>query len=718
MRFNPFGRKKWCLFLFIVFTAIGGRLYSQTAFSEDYKKGIKAISEGKQEEAENYFKSSILSNKDAPSYYRLGKLQLEQNSYKSRNDALENLKQASLRMPENLTYRIEYLRLLEDFAIYSAVSEYKSLIAEYPKCKEALIRLGEICLKGFNDYKNSKKIAIENEAKYDFNLSELAKQDYLDAEKYFAAALNTDSLCVEAFYGLSRLYEGAKENSKAINLFKKIIGIDPANKNAHLFLGMVYHRMGKEDEAGSEFDKALGLMSYDEREDFVYNSAKMIIEPVYKDELKSLSREDIEATLERFWKVTNPLLLSGGNTRLLEHYSRMAYANLYFGLPKKGIDGWKTDRGEVLLRYGEPQIRITTRPYISGSGSFSPKNDIWNYENFTLTFDDYSMDGNFKFSWDRGNNARFGSSLRSNIDSFEDFERIKKESIQMYKPAGKTFEIDKEIYCFRNPDNKNEYDSYLAFTIPVFYQDGSLMKNNQPFETGIFVFDRYFNSISEKRSNYGTARIMDIINEKQNPKKIDVIKFNLPADTASLAFEARRLSDSTYYSYHSLVSGPDFKKDSLDLSDIVLASNLESGVEIKGALKRGDIYITPFITNKFNTGDKAFIYYEVYNLAKDQSGSSEFEQTITLKTHINPDEGGVKKFLRGIKNMIFGEGSRLSLTSSYQTKELNPQQYMQIDFSGQEPGTYDLTIEVRDKKTGIVTSKTLITEIEDSGKKK
>ena len=468
-------------------------IMGQEKFTDEYLKGIGSLSRNLQEEAETYFKSSIMKNKDAGSFYRLARLQLDKNTFNSRNESLENLKQASLREPENIEYRLAYASLLEEFAKQSALNEYMRIIKEYPWCAKAIVRLGNMKLAEYNEYKNSKKIGDESDPSLDFDLSAEVKNDYAEAEKFFLQALEIDSLDNDAFYGLSRLYENSGNEKKAIGFLNEIVQINPANKDAHLFLGMLYHQLGKAGKAGDEFAKALNLMSSFEREDFVYNSVVMLLKPIYEQQMEKLTKKEIESAIERFWKVSNPLLLSDINERLLEHYSRMAYANMYYSIPAKGIEGWKTDRGEVLIRYGIPKMKSRTRPLLTGGGTFYAKNDIWMYNGFSLTFDDYSMNGNYKLTWERAP-GRFNSSPRSNPMSFNLFEKMKKETIQIYEPKGKQFNINKEIFCFKSlTDNRSGvYDAYLVYELP-------LQAGGSEYETGIYLFDRNFHPLLEKK---------------------------------------------------------------------------------------------------------------------------------------------------------------------------------------------------------------------------
>ena len=54
----------------------------------------------------------------------------------------------------------------------------------------------------------------------------------------------------------------------------------------------------------------------------------------------------------RFWRRQDPLYLTEFNERRMEHYGRVAYANLRFSRPAKGIEGWRTDMGRVIHQTG------------------------------------------------------------------------------------------------------------------------------------------------------------------------------------------------------------------------------------------------------------------------------------------------------------------------------------------------------------------------------
>lgn len=71
---------------------------------------------------------------------------------------------------------------------------------------------------------------------------------------------------------------------------------------------------------------------------------------------------DIEAKqrfLFRFWKSRDPDTTTLVNEALLKHRQKINYANTYFSYGKMS-EGWRTDRGRVLLQYGFPTEREFT----------------------------------------------------------------------------------------------------------------------------------------------------------------------------------------------------------------------------------------------------------------------------------------------------------------------------------------------------------------------
>ena len=95
-----------------------------------------------------------------------------------------------------------------------------------------------------------------------------------------------------------------------------------------------------------------------------------------------------------------------------------------------------------------------------------------------------------------------------------------------------------------------------------------------------------------------------------------------------------------------------------------------------------------------------YIYYEIYNLTLGKNNLTDFTQEISLSK--KDDKTGLTKVVSKVLG-LFGidkEKEKITLTSNYQTKEKDPQMYLQFDMSKYPAGEYFLKISIKDKITG------------------
>ncbi len=74
-----------------------------------------------------------------------------------------------------------------------------------------------------------------------------------------------------------------------------------------------------------------------------------------------------------FWARLDPTPGTERNERMEEYYYRVDYANRRFGVGRSNA-GWNTDRGEVLIRFGEPDF-VQRHPYAVGARPY----EVWEY---------------------------------------------------------------------------------------------------------------------------------------------------------------------------------------------------------------------------------------------------------------------------------------------------------------------------------------------------
>jgi GWxTD domain-containing protein len=322
--------------------------------------------------AVHLLKASIIENDSPAARVELAKIYLTRNDYRSRNLAYDNLKYAVLVEPNTIQYKYLYADICKDFARSAAFEQYNEILALDSNQVEAWLNLGIMKDHDFTEYNHS----VRKIDAFLGSLQEYADKDFYEAEKYYKRVLRLDSVNYNASLKLSLLYEKANLCEKAIPLLINLINNKKDDKDIYLSLGLLHYKTKHLKECMNEYKKALELMNKDEREDFIFNSVKVLLQPVLEKEIKTLSDYELSEIIEQFWKASDPLYLTDYNERLLEHYSRVAYANLHFSVPKMGIIGWKSDRGEIVLRYGEPLNLTRIRPQMDGGSVLSRKYGI------------------------------------------------------------------------------------------------------------------------------------------------------------------------------------------------------------------------------------------------------------------------------------------------------------------------------------------------------
>jgi GWxTD domain-containing protein len=112
---------------------------------------------------------------------------------------------------------------------------------------------------------------------------------------------------------------------------------------------------------------------------------RYIISDEERETFKRLSNdEERDQFIEQFWLRRDPTPDTIENEFKEEHYRRIAYANEHFAA---GKPGWKTDRGEIYIKFGKPdEIEshpsggLYERPADEGGGSTSTYPfEIWRY---------------------------------------------------------------------------------------------------------------------------------------------------------------------------------------------------------------------------------------------------------------------------------------------------------------------------------------------------
>lgn len=671
-----------------------------------YNKGLESLRSKDTSKAERYFKASVIENDDAESHVELAKIYLRRNTYNSRNLAYDHLRTAELLKPKNISIKYFYADLCKDFARLSAFKQYNEIIAIDSSQIEAWINLGELKDQDFTEYNHS----VRNMDEFYGSLQEYADQDFYEAEKYYKHALMLDSLNYSASLKLALLYEKAGLYDKGLPYLIRLEKNKTADKDIYLSLGLLHYKTRDFKDCLAEYKKALNLMKDSEREDFVFYSVKTLLQPILQDEMKNISDSELGEIIDRFWRISDPMYLTDYNERLLAHYSRVAFSNLHFSVPKMGIIGWKTDRGEIVLRYGEPLNLIRIRPQMGGNAVMA-KTEVWNYADMTLGFSDPASSGNYQFTAPAGEKDKVIPQYAGDSRFYAEY--LRKARFELYEPKfeGPNFTVPYIISQFKSLKQRNHTDVYVNYAIAPM---DSLIKGGYYKDSHLAALF-FFNNNEEKETD--KRIIVDSLSAGSIIALPDAKKFYTNVLGASC------LPDSGFYSFEILrdrdkgasVNRKNFRitrfnNFHLQMSSLLLASKIDKNKPDKFLINRGDYNILANPFNEFQKGEPLFIYYEVYNLQKGKNGLTDFDQHIGIREYAAAKETGLQKIIGSVVSFLgFGEKENVGFSSNYQSKDSNPQIFFQLDLSKAKTGKYVITISVTDKNANrTVTSEEVI----------
>ena len=533
---------------------------------------------------------------------------------------------------------------------------------------------------------------------------EFAKEDKEKAVFYYNKVISITPDFPDVYYHLGMLYYEYNELFDMIDLLERAVKIIPKDKNCHLFLGFAYYQDEQYKRAEEQFKESMKYMTPEERH--IFNSIESIITPEERMKLTT-DLANYNHNAAELWRSRDPLILTSINERKLEHYSRVAYANLRFSDFDRGVEGWNTDQGKVYIRFGKPETMYRTRPEIGTSGDGNPRNplnhskEFWLYPDFEYIFEDRFLQHRYEFAWGNTPENDYRNVFERMISVKPDYyDFIQKDNI---------IEIATDITKFKGAKSSTKVN--LSYAIPhdsihFVYQDN---KWKSRLNQGIFLLNGNWKKIyeSSKLIQFDESEQFKLCDESY---LLHQEEFENRPGQYQLIFEIHDLESKKHTSIRSEIDIKPFDNDELALSNIQMAFKIEQDSTSSYYYTRDDLKILPNPFYRFSTGEPVFIYYEIYNLKKNESGLTSYNVEYT----ISPDKSNInlieKIFQRLNLFKVSGE-----ITTSYQIEgdSETEYQYRQIGLGSFSPGDYLLTLRITDLNANKTTNEKVQFKLED-----
>lgn len=178
--------------------------------------------------------------------------------------------------------------------------------------------------------------------------------DLLKADSLFNEAYKSDPTSAAAFRAVAMWLCEKKEWARLDTLARQHIAMNRAQGYGWLALGLALHRQGRTFEAAQVFDTSMMAFGPDEQRRLDSPSRTMPPSRAQRvDGAWSANRSTISQIL---WQSSDPMWTDGVTERRTEFRARVAYAELRWTVEEEGIKGANTDRGDIFIRYGPPDL--------------------------------------------------------------------------------------------------------------------------------------------------------------------------------------------------------------------------------------------------------------------------------------------------------------------------------------------------------------------------
>ncbi len=651
-----------------------------------FRRGVAFQEQEQPDSAIQAFETAIkLDRRMADAYYQLARLYMDKNTVYSRFLATRRLDEAIRLDWNNVDYRFTraLLYLAKDMSA-SALREFKRVVKLDPENYRAYYHIGLIIERDCLYYRD----LIDPEANAIIYFRKFSENDKQKVLYNYNKAIAINPQFNEVYYRLGLIYYEFGDLDEMISLLEKAVVINPNDKNCHLFLGFAYHQAERFEAAYSEYMKAMQLMEEDEKD--IFSSIEMLLTPEQKEKFRQAGPRNRKRMEQSFWNQHDPFFLTPANERLLEHYSRVAYANLRFFVPLKNIDGWKTDQGKVYIRFGKPLQLYRTRAelassLVDGSPLITSK-EVWTYPDFNMVFEDRSLMRRYEFAW--------GDSPEN------DYRTVYQELIRKTPERFDYFPQSRELPLIARPVffRARNYQSLVHVDAAIPGDSLHFLLSQDQWKatirSGLFIRDMVWNS---QAVDSGTVIVPEtdlhtILNTRYSLHSLAAATTPGPHH---ISVEFLDVASGKRGVYRTAVDVDTFHSDRLQLSDVLMALSIEPD-SVLPSMQKEHLKIVPNPLRMSGPTVPLYIYYEIYGLRVNDEGATNFR--IEYRVGNNRQRDSVfRRLLTSMK--LMRQRGVITVAYDYTGNSVTEYQYHRLDVPAHLSGNLLLEVVVTDLLT-------------------
>jgi GWxTD domain-containing protein len=192
------------------------------------------------------------------------------------------------------------------------------------------------------------------------------------------------------------------------------------------------------------------------------------------------------------------------------------------------------------------------------------------------------------------------------------------------------------------------------------------------------------------------------MNRDQGLLAVERVDVKVQPGEYELRVQASRRNTNRVQVYGQILELEDFGKTDLMLSDLQIAQNVvEANPDRPSKFGRKGWDIQPAPARSFRAGEPLFVYYEIYNLNRDEFGQTRYQ--IGCEVETTTSEGKIKiPFLAKLRKK---QGEKIGFEFEQTGTETDENDFFELDLSEAKPGSYELRMRVTDLTNQQTTSK-------------
>ena len=573
---------------------------------------------------------------------------------------------------------------------------------------------------------------------------------------------------VEALYGLAVSYTEEQNYRSVVGIGEMALARNPGEARLLALLAQAYAGMGDPDRALALFAQYFDAIPAEER--VLYKDLQLVARPEELNVYESLSEDERAAFLTTFWRKRDLTLISGGLAREAEHYRRVWFARTHFA---KAVQPWDR-RGEVYIRYGEPDYRsrshapnavpsaeagaVKERLALDIEGGFIESGEmtaetffggvdddqaVGDYEDINLiepaypvsfnersvpweswiytqvgggvefVFVDELLNGKWQFpslpDGTRMSGERLTALLRSHPGAvLNDVVASTPEYFDL-PPGIEPLAFYYDVARFRAEEGKTGVEVYYG--VPTL--EVGIENENGHVRRSVVISDDEGEEVFRTRDDLHFGGV-DSRQLKKGTFVPDVAYLEVPPGTYRMAVHLTDVNSGKWGVYVQDLVAPTFS-DSLAMSDLELAWAIGDEEAFHDKYRKGDVWVMPMPSRSFVNDRSVFVYYEVYNLQRDEFGQTRYKVSYTIQQDVRSGSSIFGLLSGGFKRLMArNRKPQVAVSYEHVGRDVWEPIHLELDSKKMILGLNQVEVEVTDLSSGQSVKRKAIFRLEQA----